>query len=63
MLIQEVPGWSYIGGGGRIRQARGRVFLMQDLKDMIYRDRNRPSIISFGVRVNDRSITTHCMAL
>lgn len=53
MLIQEVPGWSYIGGGGPNSAGTWQGLLMQDLKDMIYRDRNRPSIISFGVRVNE----------
>ena len=47
MLIQEVPGWSYIGSSS------WTALLMQDLKEMIYRDRNRPSVISFGVRVNE----------
>jgi beta-galactosidase len=47
MLIQEVPGWSYLGGTAWTNA------LMQDLKDMIYRDRNHPSVISFGVRVNE----------
>ena len=53
MLLQEVPGWAYIGGGAPNTPGTWQGYLMQDLKDMMYRDRNRPSIISFGVRVNE----------
>lgn len=53
MLIQEVPGWSYIGGGSPNTAGTWQGLLMKGLKDMIYRDRNRPSVISFGVRVNE----------
>jgi beta-galactosidase len=48
MLIQEVPGWGYLP-----TTATWVAALMQDLKDMIYRDRNRPSVVSFGVRINE----------
>ena len=48
MLIQEVPGWSYLPTTSTWLAA-----LMQDLKDMIYRDRNHPSVVSFGVRINE----------
>jgi beta-galactosidase len=47
MLIEEVPGWQYIGN------ATWTAGLFQALKDMIIRDRNRPSVISWGTRVNE----------
>jgi beta-galactosidase len=47
MVIQEVPGWMYLGSSA------WQTLLQTDLKEMIYRDRNRPSVISFGVRVNE----------
>jgi beta-galactosidase len=49
MLIEEIPGWQYLG------DAAWTANLFQDLKDMITRDRNRPSVISWGVRVNESS--------
>jgi len=52
-LLEEVPGWQYLGGGDPNTPTTWLGLLMQDLKDMIYRDRNRPSILTFGVRVNE----------
>ena len=53
LLLEEVPGWMYIGGGSPTTAGTWQGYLMQDLKEMIYRDRNHPSVISFGVRVNE----------
>jgi len=53
LVIQEVPGWMNLGGGSPTTPGTWQGYLMQDLKEMIYRDRNRPSVISFGVRVNE----------
>jgi beta-galactosidase len=47
MLIQEVPGWQYLG------DATWDNNLFLALKEMIARDRNRPSVVSWGVRVNE----------
>ena len=49
MLIEEVPGWQYFP----TTNATWIANLFQSLKEMIVRDRNRPSVISWGVRVNE----------
>jgi beta-galactosidase len=52
LVLEEVPGWMYLGG------TAWQNVLQQNLEEMIYRDRNRPSIISFGVRVNESPNST-----
>lgn len=47
MVWEEVPGWGYIG------DERWKELLIQDVKGMIVRDRNHPSIIVWGTRVNE----------
>lgn len=47
MVWEEVPGWQYIGDDA------WRELLMRDVRTMIVRDRNHPSIIVWGVRVNE----------
>jgi beta-galactosidase len=47
MVWEEVPGWQYIG------DAAWQGSLMRDLRTMIVRDRNHPSIIIWGARVNE----------
>ena len=47
MVWQEVPGWQYIGDDAWQQQ------LMHDVEGMIRRDRNHPSIIVWGVRINE----------
>jgi beta-galactosidase len=48
MLVwEEVPGWGYLGDDGWKR------LLVRDVKDMILRDRNHPSIVIWGTRVNE----------
>ncbi len=49
LLIEEVPGWQYLPTTNTVWTGN----LQQDLKDMIFRDRNHPSVISWGVRVNE----------
>ncbi len=51
MLIEEIPGWQYFP----TTNATWIANLFQSLKEMITRDRNRPSVISWGVRVNESS--------
>jgi beta-galactosidase len=47
LVLEEVPGWMYVGG------TDWQNLEMQVLKDMIVRDRNHPSIFTFGVRINE----------
>lgn len=47
MVWEEVPGWQYIGDGA------WQELLLGDLRTMILRDRNHPSIILWGARVNE----------
>jgi len=47
MVWEEVPGWQYVGDDP------WKELLMRDVKAMIVRDRNHPSIIIWGVRVNE----------
>jgi len=47
MLIEELPGWQHIGDLAWQELAKF------NLKEMILRDRNHPSIISWGVRINE----------
>lgn len=47
MVWEEVPGWQYLG------DAAWQQLLLRDVRRMIVRDRNHPSIIVWGVRVNE----------
>ncbi len=47
MVWEEVPGWQFIG------DEAWKQVLLQNTKDMVIRDRNRPSIIIWGSRVNE----------
>ncbi|MCE5205465.1 MAG: glycoside hydrolase family 2 protein [Porphyromonadaceae bacterium] len=47
LVWEEVPGWQYIG------DASWKELLIRDVKDMIIRDRNRPSVVIWGTRVNE----------
>lgn len=47
MVWQETPGWQYIGGPA------WKDLVVQNVEDMIRRDRNHPSVIIWGVRVNE----------
>ncbi|HVU99791.1 MAG TPA: glycoside hydrolase family 2 TIM barrel-domain containing protein, partial [Verrucomicrobiae bacterium] len=47
LVWQEVPGWSYLG------DASWRELLVRDVKTMVVRDRNRPSVVIWGTRVNE----------
>lgn len=46
LVIQEIPGWNYTGNEEFQKNTR------QNLKSIILRDRNHPSIIMWGVRVS-----------
>ncbi|MGH8024805.1 MAG: glycoside hydrolase family 2 protein, partial [Limisphaerales bacterium] len=47
MVWEELPGWHYIGN-----QA-WQDLAVRDVQDMVRRDRNRPSVIIWGVRINE----------
>lgn len=47
LVFEEVAGWQHIGD--EVWQA----LVLQDLKAMIERDRNHPSVILWGVRINE----------
>jgi beta-galactosidase len=47
LVFEEIPGWQYIGD----QDWQGIV--LRDVEAMIVRDRNHPSIILWGVRVNE----------
>lgn len=47
MVWEEVPGWQYIG------DTNWQNLLFRDVEGMIRRDRSHPSIVIWGVRVNE----------
>jgi beta-galactosidase len=47
MVWEEPPGWGYVGG------AAFQDLVLQNVHDMIVRDRNRPSVIIWATRLNE----------
>lgn len=47
MVWEEVPGWWYVG------DESWQKLLVRDVESMVRRDRNRPSVMIWGVRVNE----------
>ena len=47
LVFEEIPGWQHIGDEVWKQQ------VIQDVRDMIIRDRNHPSIVIWGVRINE----------
>jgi beta-galactosidase len=47
MVWEETPGWHYIG------DAAWQDVVMQNVRDMVVRDRSRPSVIIWGSRLNE----------
>lgn len=47
MTWEEAPGWGFVGDDA------WKGLLVRDLTEMVIRDRNHPSIIIWGVRVNE----------
>jgi len=47
MVWEEPPGWRYVGG------LDSQELIVQNVREMIIRDRNRPSVIIWGTRVNE----------
>jgi beta-galactosidase len=49
MVWEEPPGWRYVGGG------TSQALVEDDVRDMVMRDRNRPSVVIWGTRLNETS--------
>ena len=47
MVWEEPPGWQYIG------DAAFQAIVLQNVHDMVVRDRNRPSVIVWATRLNE----------
>lgn len=47
IVFEEAPGWQYIGDDG------WKEIYKTNIEEMIIRDRNHPSIVSWGTRVNE----------
>ena len=47
MVWEEPPGWQYVG------DAAFQALVVQNVHDMVVRDRNRPSVIVWGTRLNE----------
>lgn len=47
MVWEEAPGWQYVGG------RRWRELAVANVRDMVLRDRNRPSVVLWGTRLNE----------
>ena len=48
LVLEEIPGWQHVS-----RREDWRNKVMEDVKAMIERDYNHPSIITWGVRINE----------
>jgi len=47
LVLEEIPGWQFIGG------AAWQDLAVKNVEDMIRRDWNHPSIVLWGVRINE----------
>ena len=47
MVWEELPGWQYLG------DEAWRELAVRDVRDMVSRDRNHPSVVIWGVRINE----------
>lgn len=47
LVLEEIPGWQWIG------DEDWKALSLRDVQSMIERDRNRPSIVLWGVRINE----------
>jgi beta-galactosidase len=52
MVWEEPPGWQYIG------DAAFQAIVLQNVQDMVIRDRNRPSVIVWATRLNESNNNT-----
>jgi beta-galactosidase len=49
MVWEEPPGWQYVG------DAHFQQLVLQNVRDLVLRDRNRPSVIVWATRLNETS--------
>ncbi|NDJ62789.1 MAG: hypothetical protein GYB67_16825 [Chloroflexi bacterium] len=47
LVLEELPGWQFVG------DSDWQALALRDLEAMILRDRNHPSIVLWGVRINE----------
>ncbi len=47
LVFEEIPGWQHVG------KEKWKELSCQNVRDMILRDRNHPSIVLWGVRINE----------
>jgi beta-galactosidase len=47
LVFDEIPGWQWIG------DSDWKALALRDLESMIIRDRNHPSVVLWGVRINE----------
>lgn len=47
LVFEEIPGWQYVG------DEAWQDLVLRDVEQLIRRDRNRPSIVVWGIRVNE----------
>ena len=47
LVLEEIPGWQHIG------DANWKNISIQNVEEMVTRDRHHPSIITWGVRINE----------
>ncbi len=48
LVLTEIAGWQHVGSGGHWRE-----LCLQNVRELIERDWNHPSIITWGVRINE----------
>lgn len=48
LVLEEIPGWQFVSSRDDWRDQ-----VLKDIEGMIFRDYNHPSIISWGVRINE----------
>jgi beta-galactosidase len=56
MVWQEAPGWHYVG------DAAWQDLVVQNVNDMVVRDRNRPSVITWATRLDETANFTQLYA-
>jgi beta-galactosidase len=56
MVWEEPPGWQYLG------DAAFQAIVMQNVRDMVIRDRSRPSVIVWATRLNETANNTSLYA-
>lgn len=47
MVLEEIPGWNFVSP-----KKEWQSIVLENTETMVLRDRNHPSVISFGVRIN-----------